>query len=64
LEQYYPSCSDEEFAEINDIFSYEFTKRTDKLLDPEVQNKMLQESIIAENTLQQIFDSLYPNFYF
>ena len=58
------SCSDEEFAEINDIFSYEFTKRIDKLLDLEIQNKMLQESIIAENTLQQIFDSLYPNFHF
>jgi len=61
LEQSCPSCSDEEFAEINDIFSYEFPKQTDKLLDPEIQNKMLQEAKVAENTLQQIFDSLYEN---
>jgi len=61
LKQSCPSCSDEEFAEINDIFSYEFPKQTDKLLDPEIQNKMLQEAKIAEDTLQQIFDSLYGN---
>jgi len=64
LEQYCPSCSDKEFAEIDDIFSYEFPKRIDKLSDPEIQNKMLQESLIAENTLKQIFDSIYPNFHF
>ncbi len=64
LEQLCPSCSDKEFAEINDIFSYEFPKQIDKLSELEMQNKMLQESIIAENTLQQIFDSIYPNFHF
>ena len=53
-----------EFAEINDIFSIELPNRTDKLLDPEIQNKMLQESKIAENTLQQIFDSLYGNHHY
>ncbi len=64
LEQSCPSCFDEEFAEINDVFSYEFPKQTDKLLDSEIQKKMLQESKIAENTLQQIFDSLYKNHYY
>jgi len=64
LEKYCPSCSDKEFAEIDDIFSYEFPKQIDKLSDPEIQNKMLQESLIAENTLKQIFDSIYPNFHF
>jgi len=64
LEQYCPSCFDEEFAEINDIFSYEFPKQTDKLLDPEIQNKMLQESKIAGDTLQQILDSLYKNYHY
>ena len=64
LEQLCPSCSDKEFAEINDIFSYEFPKQIDNLSDSEIQNKMLQESVIAENTLKQIFDSLYPNFHF
>ncbi len=61
LEQSCTSCSDEEFAKINNIFSYEFTKRIYKLSDPEIQNKMLQESKIAEDTLQQIYDSLYRN---
>jgi len=64
IEQSCPSCFDEEFAEINDIFSYEFPKQTDKLLDPEIQNKMLQESKIAGDTLQQIFDSLYRNYHY
>jgi len=61
LEKYCTSCSDKEFAEINDIFSYEFPTQVDKLLDSEIQKKMLQESKIADNTLQQIFDSLYGN---
>ncbi len=64
LEQSCPSCSDKEFAEINDIFSYEFPKQTEKLLDPEIQNKMLQEAKVAENTLQQILDSLYRNYHY
>ncbi len=61
LEQYCPLCSDEEFAEINDVFSYELPKRIDKLSDSEILNKLLQESTIAENTLLQIFESLYKN---
>ncbi len=64
LKQNCISCFDEEFAEINDIFSIELPNRTDKLLDPEIQNKMLQESKIAENTLQQIFDSVYGNHHY
>ena len=64
LEQYCPSCSDKEFAEINNIFSYEFPKQIDELSYSNIQSKMLQESIVAENTLQQIFDSLYGHFHF
>jgi len=64
LKQNCVSCNDVEFAEINDIISYEFSTQMDKLSDPEIQNKMLQESLIAENTLQQIFDSLYGNHYY
>jgi len=64
LKQSCPSCSGKEFAEINDIFSYEFPTQVDKLSDTEIQKKMLQESKIAENTLQQIFDSLYGNHYY
>jgi len=59
LEQICPACSDKKFAEIYDIVSNELPKRIDKLSDPEIQNKMLQESKVAENTLRQIFDSLY-----
>jgi len=59
LEQLCPACSDKEFAEIYDIVSYELPKRISKLSDPEIQNKMLQQSKVAENTLRQIFDSLY-----
>jgi len=61
MNQLCPSCSDEEFAEISDVFAYEFPERISKLSDPEIQNKMLQQSKVAENTLQQIFDSLYGN---
>ena len=61
LDQLCPSCSDKEFAEISDVFAYEFPKRIDKLSDPEIQYKMLQQSKVAENTLLQIFDSLYGN---
>jgi len=59
LEQICPSCFDKEFAEIYDIVSSDLPKRINKLSDPEIQNKMLQESKVAENTLRQIFDSLY-----
>ncbi len=47
-----------------DSTSIDFPDRTNKLNNPEIQKKMLQESIIAENTLRQIFDSLYLNFHF
>ena len=47
-----------------DSTSIDYPDRTNKLNNPEIQKKMLQESIIAENTLRQIFDSLYPNFHF
>jgi len=61
MEQLCPSCSDKEFAQINDIVSNDLPKRISKLSDPEIQNKMLQQSKVAENTLQRIFDSLYGN---
>ncbi len=64
LKQSCTSCFDEEFGKINNIFSYEFPKRIDKLSDPEIQNKMLQESKIAEDTLQQIYGSLYRNYHY
>ncbi len=59
MEQYCTSCSDKEFAEIDNIFAYEFQETMNKLSDPEIQKKMLQESKIAENTLQQIYTN-YP----
>jgi len=62
LEQLCPSCSDKEFAEIYDIVSNDLPKRISKLSDLEIQNKMLQQSKIAENTLRQIFDSLYGHY--
>jgi len=64
LEQLCSSCSDKEFAEINDIFAYELPKRIEKLSDSEIQDIMLQESTIAENTLLQIFESLYKNYHY
>jgi len=62
MDQLCSSCSDEEFAEISDVFAYEFPDRMSKLSDPEIQNRMLQQSKVAENTLQQIFDSLYGHY--
>ncbi len=59
LEQFCSSCFDEEFAQMNDIFSYEPPKRIGKLSDSEIQNKMLQESKVAENTLRQMYPYLY-----
>jgi len=56
LEQSCPYCSDKEFAEINDIFAYAFPTPIEKLSDPEIQSIMLQESVIAENTLLHIFE--------
>ena len=61
MEQLCPSCSDKEFAEINDIVSNDLPKRISKLSDPEIQYKMLQQSKVAEDILRQIFDSLYRN---
>jgi len=54
LDQLCSSCSDKKFAEINDIFSYDFSKRNDKLLDLELKNKMIFESERA----QKIMDNL------
>jgi len=62
MEQLCPSCSDKEFAEINDIVSNDLPKRISKLSDPEIQNKMLQQSKVADNNLQRIFDSLYGHY--
>jgi len=61
MEQLCPSCSDKEFAQINDIVSNDLPKRISKLSDPEIQYKMLQQSKVAENTFRPIFDSLYRN---
>lgn len=44
-----------------DSTSIDYPDTTNKLNNPEIQKKMLQESIIAEKTLRQIFDSLYRN---
>ena len=54
-------CFDDHYSEINDIFTHEYPKTMSSLENSEIQNKMLQESKIAEDTLQQIFDSLYGN---
>ena len=64
LEKLCPFCSDREFAEINDIFTYEFPTQIEKSSDSEIQDVMLQESMIAENTLLQIFESLYKNYHY
>ena len=57
LEQLCPECIIEPFEEINDIFSYEYPERSEKLLDPEVQQNILEEIKIAQQKLEQ----LYPN---
>jgi len=57
LEQLCSSCFEKEFAEINDIFSYEFPKQISKLSDPEVQYKMIFESERAQKIMDNLF---YP----
>ncbi len=57
LEQLCPSCSDKEFAEINDIVSNDLPKRISKLSDPEVQYKMIFESERAQKIMDNLF---YP----
>jgi len=54
LGQLCPSCSDKEFAEINNIFAYDFSKRNDKLLDLERQNKMIFESERAQKIMEDL----------
>jgi len=57
-EQRYLSYSDKEFAEINDIFSYESTKPIDKLSDSEIQNKMIFEFERAQKIMGGLLDPL------
>jgi len=54
LNELCPNCFDESFAEINDIFAYEYTISQNSLDDLEIQSKMLFESERA----QKIFDEL------
>ena len=54
LNELCPNCFDESFAEINDIFAYEYPISQNSLDDLEIQSKMLFESERA----QKIFDEL------
>jgi len=54
VEQRYLFYSDEKFDEINDIFSYESTKRIDKSSDLETQNKMIFESERGQKIMDQL----------
>ena len=59
LEEFCEKCSDDSFAEMNDIFTYDFPQRIDKTDDPEVQKKIISEISKAEKILAQIFSTSY-----
>ena len=58
LEQYCPLCSDEEFAEINDIFAYEFPKPISALENSEIQRNMIIESEKAQKIMAHLLDPI------
>lgn len=51
LEELCEKCSEESFAEMNNIFTYDYTPRIDKMDDPKVQKKIRFEISKAENIL-------------
>jgi len=51
VDEFCEKCSDESFAEMNDIFTYDFPQRIDKMDDPKVQKKIMFEISKAEKIL-------------
>ena len=59
LDKLCEQCKDVSFEEINNIKSYSFNDRIDKLQDPVIKNKLLDEIDKAQKKLDQIFEILY-----
>jgi len=59
LDKLCEQCKDVSFEEINNIKSYSFNDRIDKLQDPVIKNKILDEIDKAQKKLDQIFEILY-----
>ena len=51
IDEFCEKCSDESFAEMYDIFTYDFPQRIDKMDDPKVQKKIMFEISKAEKIL-------------
>lgn len=51
-------CSDEAYAEINDIFAYDYPIAINSLDNPEIQKKMIVESEKAQGILSHMFDPI------
>jgi len=51
-------CSDESYAEINDIFAYEYPITISSLENPEIQKTMIIESEKAQEILAHMFDPI------
>jgi len=58
MDQLCPHCSDKPFGEIDRIFAYEFSEQNYKLLDSELQNKMIFESERAQKIMDNLLDPL------
>jgi len=54
VEERYLFYSDKPFAEINDIFSYEYSKQIDKSSDLELQDKIIFESERGQKIMDQL----------
>jgi hypothetical protein len=64
LKQNCPSCDDMEFAEIDDIFAYDFPFAYEKYNDPKIQKTLLVEELKAKQTLDRLFEEWYPNAFY
>jgi len=51
-------CSDESYAEINDVFTYEYPKLMSSLKNSDVQKRMIFEAQKAQIILDHIFDPI------
>jgi len=56
-----PHCLDESYDKINNIFSYDFTKRVQKLDDPEIQSLLKLESDKAQKIISELLEPIKFN---
>lgn len=58
LKQICPGCLEESYGEIDNVFAYDFKDRVNKLDNPEVKDRMVMNSEIAQKTMDYILDPI------